>query len=108
MSFSNSIFNQFLSLISKSEFDNIAQKHDKGRKSRKFGLWSQFVHLIFIQLTERKSLRAGVRNTKVSKKQFYHLGAKIVPRSTFSDANNKRPASFFEALLVSSLKKHRQ
>jgi hypothetical protein len=45
MSFSNSIFNQFLSLISKSEYDNIAQKHDKARKSRKFGLWSQFVHL---------------------------------------------------------------
>jgi len=98
MSFANSIFNQFLSLIQKSEFDKIAQEHDKPRKSRKFGLWSQFVHLMFIQITERKSLRAGVRNMKVSKKQIYHLGSRTAPKSTFSDANNNRPASFFEAL----------
>jgi len=98
MSFANSIFNQFLSLIQKSEFDKIAQEHDKARKSRKFGLWSQFVYLMFIQITERKSLRAGIRNMNVSKKQVYHLGAKTAPKSTFSDANNNRPASFFEAL----------
>jgi putative transposase len=98
MSFASSIFNQFLSLIQKSEFDKIAQKHDKARKSRKFCLWSQFVYLMFIQITERKSLRAGIRNMNVSKKQIYHLGAKTAPKSTFSDANNKRPAAFFEAL----------
>jgi putative transposase len=54
--------------------------------------------MLFIQITERKSLRAGIRNMKVSRKQIYHLGAKTAPRSTFSDANSKRPASFFEAL----------
>jgi putative transposase len=31
-------------------------------------------------------------------KNLYHLGANPVPRSTFSDANNMRPASFYEAL----------
>jgi putative transposase len=29
---------------------------------------------------------------------LYHLGAKSVSRSTFADANNKRPASFYEVL----------
>jgi hypothetical protein len=29
---------------------------------------------------------------------LYHVGAKPVSRSTFADANNKRPASFYEAL----------
>lgn len=98
MAFTNSVFNQFLSLITRAEFDKIARTHDNGRKSRKFDLWSQFVHLMFIQITERKSLRACVRNVSVSRRNMYHLGARPAPRSTFSDANNKRSADFFKAL----------
>lgn len=98
MSFANSVFNQFLSLISRSEFNKLEKENYTGRKPRTFSLWSQFVHLMFIQITERKSLRAGIRNMTVSKKHLYHLGAKQVSRSTFSDANNNRSASFFEAL----------
>ena len=107
MSFTNSIFNQFLSLINRSEFSELEKKKFTGRKPRKFSLWSQFVHLMFIQVTERKSLRAGVRNMKVSKKKIYHLGATPVCRSTFSDANNTRPASFSESLFCKLFEKAR-
>ncbi len=31
-------------------------------------------------------------------KNLYHIGARPVSRSTFADANNSRPASFYEAL----------
>ena len=31
-------------------------------------------------------------------KDLYHLGAKPVARATFADANNMRPASFYQAL----------
>lgn len=104
MSFTNSVFNQFLSLIPRSKFEKIVSKYDNGRKSKKFGFWSQFVHLLFIQITERKSLRAGIRNMSVSKKQLYHLGAKPTARSTFSDANNTRSTAVFEALFNDVLK----
>jgi putative transposase len=56
------------------------------------------VHLVFIQLTARASLRDGVASLKARFKNLYHLGARPVARSTFADANNRRPASFFEAL----------
>lgn len=98
MSFTNSVFNQLLSLITRSEFVKIIKENYHGRNPRKFNLWSQFVHLLFIQITERKSLRAGIRNMNVSKRHLYHLGAKPVSRSTFSDANNNRPSAFYEAL----------
>jgi putative transposase len=51
-----------------------------------------------MQLTARASLRDGISSLKARGKSLYHLGVKPVARSTFADANNQRPASFFEAL----------
>ena len=56
------------------------------------------MHLLSMQLTARVSLRDGVSSLKARVKSLYHLGVKPVPRSTFADANNQRPASFYEAL----------
>jgi len=53
---------------------------------------------MFMQLTGRASLRDGIQSMNSRSKNLYHLGAKPVSRSTFSDANNKRPASMYEAL----------
>jgi putative transposase len=53
---------------------------------------------MFMQLTGRSSLRDGIQSMNSRSKNLYHLGAKPVSRSTFSDANNMRPASFYEAL----------
>jgi hypothetical protein len=55
------------------------------------------VHLLSMQLPARVSLRDGVSSLKARMKSLYHLGIKPVARSTFADANNQRPASFFEA-----------
>jgi len=48
----------------------------------------------------RVSLRDGIASLKARLKSLYHLGVKPVARSTFADANNKRPASFFTALFA--------
>ena len=101
----NSIFSQFLSLVPRQKFDKLSAMHTTGRKERKFTRWAQFVVLMFIQMTDRKSLRAGVRNIEVMGGKTYHLGINKVARSTFSDANNKRPAMFFKELFESVLAK---
>jgi hypothetical protein len=54
--------------------------------------------LSFIQIAARKGLRDGVRNMNANSRQLYHLGARPVARSTFSDANNARPADLFKAV----------
>jgi hypothetical protein len=64
-----------------------------------FARWSQLVHLGFIQLTARSSRREGVASLKARFKNLYHLGAQPVSRCTFAEANNRRPACFFEALV---------
>jgi len=55
---------------------------------------------MFMQLTSRVSLRDGIQCLSVRADSLYHIGAAPVARSTFADANNSRPASFFEALFA--------
>ena len=98
MAHCNTIFHQMLKLIPRHHFGKLETEHGTGRKARSFTRWSQLVHLLSMQLTARVSLRDGVSSLKARIKSLYHLGVKPVPRSTFADANNQRPASFYEAL----------
>jgi hypothetical protein len=84
--------------IPRHHFVKLETEHGTGRKDRSFSRWSQLAHLFFMQLTSRVSLRDGVSILKSRFKSLYHLAIKPVARSTFADANNRRPASFFEAL----------
>jgi hypothetical protein len=98
MAHHNTIFHQMLNFIPRHQFQGLEKAHGTGRKSRSFSRWNQFVHLAFMQLTGRVSLRDGIQSMNSRAKSLYHLGANPVPRATFSDANNRRPASFYEAL----------
>ena len=98
MAHCNTIFHQMLKLIPRHHFAKLEAEHSTGRKARSFTRWSQLVHLLSMQLTARVSLRDGVSSLKARIKSLYHLGIKPVARSTFADANQQRPASFFEAL----------
>ncbi|MGI9570689.1 MAG: IS4 family transposase, partial [Desulfobulbia bacterium] len=98
MAHCNTLFHSMLSFIPRHQFTALEGQHSTGRKPRKFSRWSQFVHLMFMQLTGRASLRDGIQSMNSRVKNLYHLGVKPVARATFADANNMRPASFYEAL----------
>jgi len=87
-----------LKIISRHDFSTLEKRHGTGRKARTFSRWNQFVHLMFMQLTARASLRDGIQSLTSRAKNLYHLGGKPVSRSTFADANAKRPSSFYESL----------
>jgi len=87
-----------LNFIPRHQFAALESQHGTGRKSRKFSRWNQFVHLMFMQLTGRASLRDGIESMNSRARDLYHLGAKPVARATFADANSKRPACFYQAL----------
>lgn len=92
------VFAQFLSLVPKSVFAKLSKLHKPKRSPRTFSPWSHFVHLLHAQLAGCKSLRDGIMCMNAASSRLYHLGVKPVPRSTFADANNKRPYAMFEAL----------
>ena len=98
MAHCNTIFHHMLKLIPRHHFAKLEREHGTGRPPRTFSRWHQLVHLVFMQVTSRASLRDGVAALKARFSNLYHLGVRPVARSTFADANNRRPASFFEAL----------
>jgi len=98
MAHCNTLFHSMLNFIPRHQFVALENQHGTGRKSRNFSRWNQFIHLMFMQLTGRASLRDGIQSMNSRAKDLYHLGAKPVARATFADANNMRPASFYQAL----------
>ena len=98
MAHCNTLFHSMLNIIPRHQFTALESQHSTGRKSREFSRWNQFVHLMFMQMTGRASLRDGIQSMNSRVKNLYHLGAKPVARSTFADANNIRPASFYQAV----------
>jgi len=89
-----------LKLIPRHHFSRLEREHGTGLPPRIFSRWHQLVHLIFMQVTSRASLRDGVAALKARFTNLYHLGVRPVARSTFADANNRRPASFFAAIFA--------
>jgi putative transposase len=98
MAHCNTIFGQMLKLIPRHRFAQLEAEHGTGRSARSFTRWNQFVHLLFMQITGRVSLRDGIAGLTARVKRLYHLGVGLVSRSTFADANRQRPASFYQAL----------
>ena len=94
MAHHNTLFHSMLNFIPRHQFSALEKQYGTGRKSRTFTRWNQFVHLMFMQLTGRSSLRDGIQSMNSRAENLYHIGAKPVSRSTFSDANNIRPAAF--------------
>lgn len=93
----STIFGQLLQWIPRDEFQKNVDEHDGDKKVRKLRCWSQFVALLFGQLTGHNSLRAMTAGLKSVKNKLYHLGVAFeIYRSTLSDANDKRDSRIFE------------
>ena len=99
MAHSSTILSQLLRLVSRHDFKRIEEEGFKfGRKSRSLTRWGQFVAMMFAHLTGRTSLRDIASQLGAQTRRLYHLGVRTVKRSTLSDANQGRPAEFFESV----------
>lgn len=96
----NTIFYQMLKLIRDIIFYRLERQHGTGRPTRTFSRGHQLVHLSFIQVTSRDSLREGVGDLKASFTNLYRLEERPVACSIFADFNNRWPSGFFAALFA--------
>jgi putative transposase len=80
MAHHNTLFHSMLNFIPRHQFSALEKQHSTGRKARRFSRWSQFVHLSFMQLTGRASLRDGIQSMNSRANSLYHLGTKPVSR----------------------------
>jgi putative transposase len=100
LSHHNTVFAQLLKLIPRHEFETLSQAHHRGQKLRKINRWSQFVALATAQLSGRNSLRDIVFNLNAQIQSLYHLGCRLVSRSSLSRVNEQQPYTLYEALFA--------
>ncbi|MCG7938719.1 MAG: IS4 family transposase [Candidatus Thiodiazotropha lotti] len=103
MAHNNTVFSQLLKLISRHEFETLGKQHHRGRSFRNNSRWSQFVVMMMGQLSGRKSLRDMIDNFGAQSHRLYHLGSRMVSRSSLSRINNDKPYTLYEALFAKLL-----
>ena len=95
----NSVLHQILKQVPWSRFDRLVEEHGADKHVRRLTTKSQFVAMLYGQLSGASSLREIVTGLQSHRQRLYHLGAAPAKRSTLSDANLLRSAEVFVALL---------
>jgi IS4 transposase len=96
----NSVFHSVLKHVPWPAFDRLVEAHGADARVRRLTTKDQFVALLYGQLSGASGLRETVTGMESHAARLYHLGADTVRRSTFSDANARRPVAVFAELLA--------
>ena len=103
-----SMFAQLVQLMGgKIEFQNLVNKYQSDKGAKGLTTWSQFIAMLFCQLTGADSLREISDGLYSSLGKLSHLDATAVCRSTLSYANSKRPYKLYEDFYYVLLEKFR-
>lgn len=100
----NSVFHDLLKHVPWDEFESFVDRHGADARVRRLTTKSQFVALLYGQLSGASSLREITTGLTSHEARLYHLGATVPCRSTLADADARRPAAVFGALLSRMMK----
>ena len=95
MRFTPIIFNKLLAPINRRQFSTIVARHAGDAYDKGFRSWDHLVALVFAQFSTATSLRGLEAAFNASSQHHYHLGTGKLARSTFADANRRRPVAVF-------------
>jgi hypothetical protein len=93
----NSVFHDLLKRVPWAVFERLAAEHMADHRVRRLTTKSQFIALLYGQLSGAASLRES------HAARLYHLGGRTVARSTLADANALRPSAVFGELLAAMI-----
>lgn len=100
----NSVFHTILKHVPWGVFDQLVEEHGANAGVRRLTTKSQFVAMLYGQLSGASSLREIVTGLESHAARLYHLGAQPARRSTLSDANALRPSALFAELFAAMMK----
>ena len=101
----NSVFHSVLKHVPWDELDRAVERHGAADRARGFGYKSQFVAMLYAQLSGASSLREVEAGLQSHASRLYHLGACPARRSSLADANRDRPAAVFSDLLAAMVQR---
>lgn len=90
------VLSQLLDFLPRYELDKCIKRYRGDRWARTIRCYSQFVVMVFAQLTYRESLRDIVTCLSVMKDKLYRVGIRgNIAKSTLADANERRDWRIF-------------
>lgn len=95
MRFTPSIFGKLLEPIDRRRFQAIVARHDGDAYDKSFTSFDHLLALVFAQLGGADGLRALEVTWNAARQHHYHLGTRLLARSTVSDAGMRRPVGVF-------------
>ena len=96
----NSVFHDLLKRVPWDEFERSVEAHKADHRVRRLPTKSQFIALLYGQLSGAASLREIVAGLESHANRLYHVGGHTVSRSTLADANAQRPSTIFSDLFA--------
>ena len=96
----NSVFHQVQKQVPWGVFDRLVQKHKSDHRVRRVSTKTQFLALLFGQLSGAVSLREIEAGLMSQSSRLYHVGGRPVARTSLADANARRPAKMFAELFA--------
>lgn len=104
MNKTNTLLGQLLELVPRSRFSNLVKAHETEKGAKGFTSWTQFVSMLFAQLSGQSGLRSIEDGINQQRSSLYHLGIpRNVKRSTLAYANENRDSSLYEDLFYTIL-----
>lgn len=100
MQHQNIVFHSILKHVPWGGFERLVERHRADFRMRELSTKSQFIALLYGQLSGAVSLREIVAAQQSHAVRLYHVGAQPARRSTLSDANRLRPSAVFSELFA--------
>ena len=93
------LYSQVIKLLDKSKILQISRKYGGEHYVKRFDGWTHLVVMLYAVIMRFDSLREIMASIQAEARKLCHLGITIMPsRSTFSDANRRRPEIIFESI----------
>ena len=102
------IFAQFLSLLSRYEFQRVVNKYQGDYRTKNFKCWDQMACMVLAHIRQENSLRDIDIVLNAHANKLYHIGIKQCPKSTLADANERRDYRIYEEFAKSLMHRARR
>ena len=102
------VFAQFLSLLSRYEFQRVVNKYQGDYRTKNFKCWDQMACMVVAHIRQENSLRDIDIVLNAHANKLYHIGIKQCPKSTLADANERRDYRIYEEFAKSLMHRARR
>ncbi len=101
------IFGQLIKFIDRQHINSIARKNGSDKYTKKLTTYKHLIVMMFVALNGYQSIREAITGFLANAHKLGHLGLDyVIRRSTFSDANKRRPSEVFGQIYLDVYRKH--